>query len=94
MTGETYTVPKHFRTDGASIPRALILMAPPLAARFMGYGVWQGFREGVLHDYLLRGPNQPVSKNVANLVFREALADAGYPEDLVSNYYAAVQAFA
>lgn len=93
MTGETYWVPENIRTDGASIPRALILMAPPLAARFMGNGVWLGFKQGVLHDWLRRGPNPPVSAKVAHLIFREALTDAGYPDDLVSAYYAAVKLF-
>lgn len=97
LTGETYTVPRHFRTDGASIPRWLIMMAPPLAMRFMGSGVWLGFREGVLHDWLRR-PDKvtgkpPVPAKVAHLIFREALIDAGYPDDMVSAYYAAVKLF-
>lgn len=93
LTGETYIVPKHFRTDGASVPSFLILMNPPLAMRFMGTGVWHGFREGVLHDFLRRGPNPPVPAAVAHRVFREALYDAGYPEDLCEAYYAAVKLF-
>lgn len=97
LTGETYTVPPRFRTDGASIPAALILLAPPLAMRFMGRGVWQGFREGVLHDYLRRPDKAtgkpPVPAKVAHLVFREALTEAGYPPDLVANYHAAVRLF-
>lgn len=93
LTGETYTVPKHFRTDGASVPRALMLFAPPVAARFFGHGVWMGFKQGVLHDYLRRGPNPPVSAAVAHRVFREALYVAGYPDDLCENYYAAVKMF-
>ena len=93
LTGETYWVPENFRTDGASVPRALILFAPPLAARFFGSGLWQGFKQGVLHDYLRRGPNPPVSAKVAHLVFLEALQSAGYPDDLVANYFAAVVKF-
>jgi len=93
LTGEVYTVPKHFRTDGASVPRALMLFAPPLAARFFGQGVWHGFKQGVLHDYLRRGPNPPVSAKVAHLVFREALQSAGYPDDICNNYFAAVVKF-
>lgn len=93
MTGDTYWVPEHFRTDGASLPQSLILFLPPLAARFMGSGVWQGMKQGVLHDWLRRGPNPPVSAKVAHLIFREALTDAGYPDDLVSNYFAAVKLF-
>ena len=93
LTGETYIVPKHFRTDGASIPKALILFAPPLAARFIGSGVWLGFKQGIIHDYLRRGPVPPVPAKVAHLVFREALEISGYPHDLVENYYAAVRTF-
>lgn len=94
LTGDVYTVPKHFRTDGASIPKALIavpVIGQALALRYFGEGVWLGFKQGVLHDYLLRGPNPPVAAAVAHRVFREALADAGYPDDLVNNYYAAVR---
>lgn len=93
LTGDTYTVPKNFRTDGASVPRALILFAPPVAMRYLGSGVWQGFKQGVLHDFLRRGPNPPVDAKTAHLVFREALFEAGYPEDLCENYYAAVRTF-
>lgn len=97
VTGETYVVPRHFRTDGSSVPKALILLAPFLAMRFMGQGVWQGFKQGVLHDYLRRPDPKtgkpPVPAKVAHLVFREALFEAGYPDDLVSSYYAAVLKF-
>lgn len=92
-TGETYVVPRHFRTDGASLPKALMLLAPPLAIRYFGSGVWKGFKQGVLHDYLRRGPNPPVSAKVAHMIFREALYEAGYPEDMCEAYYAAVKAF-
>lgn len=97
LTGETYEVPRHFRTDGASLPRALILLAPPLAARFFGQGVWLGFKQGVLHDWLRRVDprygSPPVPAKVAHLIFREALYDYGYPEDLCENYYEAVRRF-
>lgn len=97
VLGDTVWVPEHFRTDGSSVPRALILMAPPLAMRFMGQGVWQGFKQGVLHDYLRRPDKTtgkpPVPAKVAHLVFKEALTEAGYPDDLVSAYYQAVKVF-
>jgi hypothetical protein len=98
LTGQTYIVPRHFRTDGASIPKALIafpVIGQSLAMRFMGHGVWHGFREGVLHDYLRRprGGVLPVSASIAHAILREALQDAGYPEDIVENYYAAVVRF-
>jgi hypothetical protein len=99
LTGGTYTVPRHFRTDGSSIPKALIalpVVGQGLALRFMGKGVWQGFKAGCLHDFLRRPDKAgrlPVPAYLAHRVFREALIDAGYPDDLVSAYYAAVVLF-
>lgn len=97
LTGETYWVPEHFRTDGSSVPRSLILMAPPLAMRFMGAGIWQGFKQGVLHDFLRRPDKEtgkpPVPAKVAHLIFLESLRESGYPEDLCSAYFAAVKLF-
>jgi len=91
MTSPTYEVPRHFRTDGASVPKALMLFAPPLAARFFGSGVWLGFKQGVVHDWLRR--ENIVPADVAHRVFREALYEAMYPPDLIENYYAAVVKF-
>jgi len=34
-----------------------------------------------------------VHPEVAHSIFRKALIEAGYPPDLVENYYAAVRAF-
>lgn len=97
-TGVEYTVPRHFRTDGASLPKSLVLIpgiGPLLFQRFFGEGVWQGFREGVLHDYLRRPVKgkRPVEAKEAHLIFRRALEEAGYPYDLVSAYYGAVVKF-
>lgn len=98
ISGEVYTVPKHFRTDGASLPKSLVLIpiiGPLLFHRFFGEGVWQGFREGVLHDYLRRPVKgkRPVEAKEAHLIFRRALEEAGYPYDLVNAYYGAVVKF-
>ena len=96
VTGKTFIVPKYFRTDGASIPMALSLVpivGAALCMRFFGKGIWQGFKQGVLHDCLRRGPNPPVPADVAHRIFRDALIEAGYPDDLVENYYAAVASF-
>lgn len=99
LTGEIYEVPANFRTDGASVPKALIAVptiGPMLAMRFFGEGVWQGFKQGVLHDYLRRkrkDGTRPVTASVAHLVFKEALEEAGYPPDLVSAYYTALKLF-
>ena len=95
LTGEVYTVPRHFRTDGASVPMALAMVPgfSLLAQRYFGNGVWQGFKQGVLHDYLRRGDTPPVSAVIAHKIFREALYEAGYPPDLCETYYAAVRTF-
>lgn len=98
LSGEVYTVPKYFRTDGASVPKALVcvpIVGPALFQRFFGEGVWKGFREGVLHDYLRRKRNGilPVKAEVAHRIFRQALEEAGYPYDLVESYYSAVVKF-
>ena len=97
LTGDTYWIPENFMTDGSSVPRALILMAPPLAMRFMGQGVWMGFKSGCLHDFLRR-PDKitgetPVPAAVAHRVFRESLYESGYPPDLCESYYQAVRLF-
>jgi hypothetical protein len=96
LTGETYTVPKHFRTDGASVPMALAalpVVGAALAMRYFGSGVWHGFKQGVLHDFLRRGDNPPVPAQVAHRIFRAALYEAGYPPDLCESYYSALVAF-
>jgi hypothetical protein len=96
LSGETYEVKKHFRTDLASIPKALILFAPPLAARFFGRGVWMGARESALHDSLRTKDEHgkyPVPAHLAHKIFREALYEAGYPSDLCENYYSALMMF-
>jgi len=108
-TGEVYTVPIYFRTDGASIPIALAalpIIGQALVMRYFGQGVFKGFKQGVLHDYLRRhraiydaagnivGHGEPpVPALVAHGIFRIALEEAGYPDDLVENYYSAVKAF-
>lgn len=99
LTGDEYEVLQHFRTDLASIPKALILLpgiGQAAFMRFFGAGVWMGAREAVLHDYLRRPDKAgrlPVPAKVAHLIFREALYEAGYPPDLCEAYYAAVVAF-
>lgn len=96
VTGETYVVPRHFRTDGASVPEAIAaipVIGQALFLRYFGGGVFYGFKEGVLHDYLRRGDNPPVPAHVAHKIFRAALYEAGYPPDLCETYYTAVRLF-
>ena len=94
LTGETYTVPTNFRTDGASVPSSLIavpVIGQALALKYLGHGVWKGFKQGVLHDYLRR--TKIVSPELAHKIFREALYSSNYPEDLCEEYYNAVVLF-
>lgn len=96
LTGETYTVPKHFRTDGASVPKALAAIpvaGQGLVIRYLGNGVFHGFKQGVLHDFLRRGPTPPVPAHLAHKIFRNALHEAAYPPDLCEMYYSAVKLF-
>lgn len=94
-TGERFEVKKYFRTDGASIPKLLIatpIIGPALFQQFFGQGVWQGFQEGVLHDWLRTEPF-PVEAAKAHEIFRYALEERGYSETLVTAYYNAVKLF-
>ena len=93
-TGETYVVPKHFRHDGASVWAAVALIpivGQLLFLRFFGKGVFLGFREGALHDWLRQQPH--IQAKVAHLIFREALYAANYQPDLCEAYYEAVKLF-
>ena len=100
LTGETYVVPAYFRTDGASLPAALVavpIVGQALFLRYFGQGVFQGFKQGVLHDFLRR-PDKvtgkpPVPAHLAHKIFRAALYEAGYPEDLCETYFSAVVQF-
>jgi len=58
-------VPKDFITDGASIPRGLWWLFPP---------VGRYFKAAVVHDYLLTSGNY---FSYANKKFREALEEQG-----------------
>lgn len=107
-TGEIHTIPKHFMTDGASVPVALAalpVIGQALVLRYFGKGVFLGFGEGVLHDHLRRKPaiwngdqiigygEPPVTAAVAHEKFRRALVEGGYQDDMIQNYVAAVLAF-
>ena len=97
--GNIHTVPKYFRTDGSSHPIAIAaipVIGPMLVMRHFGSGVFMGFEEGVLHDWARRkrqDGTRPMSAADAHLLFKEALEEKGYPEDLVQNYFAAVVKF-
>lgn len=97
--GTIYTVPKHFRTDFASIPKALMavpIIGQALAMRFFGNGTWLGVKSAVLHDWARRKQKdgtRPMPAAKAHRLFKEALEEEGLPEDVVANYFAAVKTF-
>ncbi|WP_336086915.1 DUF1353 domain-containing protein [Nocardia sp. SSK8] len=63
---ETFTVPAGFRTDFASVPRALVWLIPR-------YGAYT--RAAILHDYLCRGDE--VGRADADGIFRRCLREFG-----------------
>ncbi|GAB2704654.1 DUF1353 domain-containing protein [Nocardia thraciensis] len=63
---QTFIVPTGFRTDFASVPRALVWLVPR-------YGAFT--RAAILHDYLTRGGE--VSRADADGLFRRALRETG-----------------
>ncbi|MFJ2668581.1 DUF1353 domain-containing protein [Nocardia fluminea] len=63
---ETFTVPAGFRTDFASVPRALVWLIPR-------YGAYT--RAAILHDYLCR--TGEVGFADADGIFRRSLHEAG-----------------
>lgn len=97
-TGQEFEVPKNFRTNLVSMPKAI--MAVPIVGQalffeFFGEGVWLGARESVLHDWLCTPDENgvfPVDRPTANAIFRYALQEANYPPGVVEKYYAGLQA--
>lgn len=100
LTGEEYVIPRHFRTDLVSIPKALAALpgvGTYMMLQFFGTGVWMGARESVVHDWLRR-PNKetgvpPVAPVLAHRIFREALYFGNYTPEMIELYYRAVTAF-
>lgn len=66
-SGESYTVPRNFRTDFASIPRALWSLVGHPAGRYA--------QAAVLHDFLYK--TAPVSRARADALFLEAMGVLG-----------------
>jgi hypothetical protein len=79
------TVPAGFKTDLASVPRLPII-----------YGLWgdRAHREAVLHDYLYRdGASPPVTFEMANQIFFEAMTSRGVSAWIRYPMYWAVSMF-
>lgn len=76
-------VPAGFETDLASVPRKL-----PIAWGLFG---GRGMRAAVLHDWLCR--YNAIPRDMADLVFREALVSDGMPVARAQAMYAAVAAY-
>lgn len=88
-TGQIFESPKYFRTDGASIPFAVAcipVLGPLLVSQYFGAGLWLGFREGVLHDFITKGPVPMVGKHEAVEIFRIALTESGYTAQMIDAY--------
>lgn len=81
--GKAYTVPKGFITDFASVPRL------PFAYLLAGNTAhWAA----VIHDYLYRHA-EVEPKEIADLVFHEAMAASGVPAWRRAIMFKAVSAF-
>jgi len=72
-----------WETDGASVPRALWAIFPPMSGPYM--------EAAVLHDALYRA--QPVSRKRADELFLEAMKALGVPAWKRWSIYGAVRAF-
>lgn len=98
VTGEVFEIPRNFRTNLVSMPRALLAI-PVLGniafMEFFGEGMWLGARESVLHDWLRTPVNgvYPVEADEAHDIFKYALEEAGYQQRMIDTYYNAVKLF-
>src|SRR3990167_8670023 len=75
--GTTYTVPKGFYTDGASVPRPLWMLYPPFGEAYEA--------AAVLHDFLYAKAEQfygtdkgHISRAEADGIFYEAMKSLNY----------------
>jgi hypothetical protein len=79
--GVLYVVLPFFRTDFASVPRApfVYLLAGNTA-----------HAPAALHDWLIR--NEPIEREEADAIFREAMESIGMPPSRIRRMYNAVRA--
>ncbi len=88
VKGVTYTVPTDFITDGASVPRPLWRIAPPMTGRHA--------EAAVLHDYLYSLDCKlysTTSHEVADRIFLAAMKGMGTSLFVRSLIFAGVYAF-
>jgi len=78
------TVPKHFVTDGASIPRMFWAILSP----FGDY-----FAPALIHDFLYSPLNTEFTREEADLIFLEAMFNVGVPWHRRHLIHAAVRLF-
>ena len=77
-------IPAGFKTDFASVPRALWALLPPLDH----YG-----KAAVVHDYLYRTHNVGCTRLVADKILKEACEVLGVKRWKIGALYLAVRAF-
>src|SRR5574338_606060 len=84
IDGKRYVVPKNFKTNLASIPRALWSIYSPQYSEFIA--------PAILHDFLYHCPNG-LERKFADEVFYSALIDEGVSKLTATNFYIAVRLF-
>jgi hypothetical protein len=97
-TDEVFTAPKHFRTDGASVPIAIAaipVIGQALVMKMFATGMFKAFKPGVIHDWARREKDgtRPMPAADAHLLLKRIMEEQGYPEDIVEAYYKAVVTF-
>lgn len=84
VDGKTYTVPKDFETDLASVPRLLWPVFAPQYSDFVA--------PAILHDYLYRCPHN-ISRQFADEVLYSALITQNITPFTASKFYLGVRLF-
>ncbi|WP_323885478.1 DUF1353 domain-containing protein [Aeromonas caviae] len=80
----SFTIPKGFVTDLASVPRCIWNIYPP-------FGLYTG--AAVAHDYLYRTKQMQVTRKEADALFKEQMHKAGVESSQAQLMYLAVRAF-
>ncbi|MBS4707336.1 DUF1353 domain-containing protein [Aeromonas caviae] len=80
----SFTIPKGFKTDLASVPKAIWNIYPP-------FGLYTG--AAVAHDYLYRTKQMRVTRKEADALFKEQMLLAGVDGAQAQLMYLVVRAF-